>query len=71
MCVSEFRIVHFDDFAAIEYGKICAELQRKGTPMGPFNTLIAAHAKALSLTLVTNNTREFERVDGLELENWA
>ena len=58
--LSIFRIVHFDDFAAIEYGKICSKLQKKGTRIGPFDTLIAAHAKSLSLTLVTNNTREFK-----------
>ncbi len=69
--LSIFRIVHFDDFAALEYGKLCAKLQKKGTPIGPFDTLIAAHAKALSLTLVTNNIREFGRVEGLVLENWS
>ena len=69
--LSIFMIVHFDDFAALEYGKICAKLHKNRTPIGPFDTLIAAHAKALSLTLVTNNTKEFERVEGLKLENWA
>ena len=69
--LSIFRILHFDDFAALEYGKICAKLQKKGIPIGPFDTLIAAHAKSLSLTLVTNNIREFERVDGIKLEDWS
>ncbi len=69
--LSIFRITHFDDFAAIEYGKICVNLQRNGTPIGPLDMLIATHAKSLSLTLVTNNTREFERVEGLPLENWT
>ena len=45
------------------------DLQRKGTPIGLMDTLIAAHAKALDLTLVTNNLREFERVEGLALVN--
>jgi tRNA(fMet)-specific endonuclease VapC len=57
--------------AAQIYGEIKADLQRKGTPIGPFDTLIAAHAKALDLTLVTNNTREFMRVVGLKLEDWT
>ncbi len=63
-------VLPFDDLAATEYGKIRACLQRKGTPIGPMDTLIAAHAKARKLVIVTNNTREFERVDGLVLENW-
>jgi tRNA(fMet)-specific endonuclease VapC len=63
-------VLPFDDLAATEYGKIRAVLQRKGTPIGPMYTLIAAHARAGKLILVTNNTREFERVDDLTLENW-
>ena len=55
----------------MEYGRICADLQRKGTPIGTMDMLIAGHAKAERVILVTNNTREFERVDGLRLENWA
>ena len=64
-------ILPFDDAAACEYGKIRAGLERKGTPIGPLDTLIAAHAKALGITLVTNNIREFQRVEGLKTENWA
>lgn len=64
-------VMSFDDKAANEYGKICADLQRKGTPIGTMDMLIAAHAKSLDLTLVTNNTREFIRIDGLKLDNWA
>jgi tRNA(fMet)-specific endonuclease VapC len=64
-------ILPFDDCGAVEYGKICAYLQRRGTPIGTMDTLIAAHALAEGLTVVTNNTREFERVPGLSLENWA
>ncbi len=45
--------------------------ERKGTPIGPLDTLIAAHAKALGMILVTNNTGEFARVEGLNLEDWA
>ena len=69
--LSEIQIASFDDLAAQIYGEIKADLQKKGTPIGPMDTLIAAHAKALNLTLVTNNTKEFARVDGLELENWV
>lgn len=64
-------VVPFDSDAAREYGVIRAGLKRKGTLIGANDLLIAAHAKSLDLTLVTNNTREFERVEGLELENWA
>ena len=69
--LSEIQIVPFDDLAAQAYGVVKADLQKKGTPIGPLDILIAAHAKALNLTLVTNNTKEFARVDGLELEDWV
>ncbi len=65
------EIVLFDDDAAVEYGRIRADLKRRGTPIGANDLLIAAHAKSRGLVLVTNNTREFERVEGLELEDWA
>lgn len=61
-------IIDFDAEAAAHYGDIRATLERKGTPIGPLDMLIAAHAR--SRTLVTNNSREFARVDGLNLENW-
>ena len=48
-----------------------AWLASQGTPIGPYDTLIAAHAHALGVTLVSNNTREFARVPGLKVENWA
>lgn len=64
-------IVPFGDDAAIEYGRIRADLKRKGTPIGANDLLIAAHAKSLGLALVTHNTREFARVEGLTLEDWA
>ncbi len=53
------------------YAGLRVELERKGTPIGNMDLLIAAHALAESATLVSNNTREFERVPGLKLENWA
>ena len=64
-------VLPFDDLAAAEYDKICAYLQRLGTPIGTMDMLIAAHAKTENLILVTNNTREFIRVPDLQLENWA
>jgi len=62
--------LEFDDAAANESGSIRERLRRKGTPIGPLDVLIAAHAKSLGLVLVTNNTREFIRVEGLVIEDW-
>jgi tRNA(fMet)-specific endonuclease VapC len=56
--------------ADVEYGRIRAVLTTAGTPIGPVDFFIAAHALALDLTLITANTREFARVPGLRLENW-
>lgn len=58
-------------YAAEEYGKVRADLERKGTPIGPMDMLIAGHARSEGLVLVTNNTREFFRVDDLEVEDWT
>jgi tRNA(fMet)-specific endonuclease VapC len=60
----------FESFAAHCYGEIRNALEKKGTPIGSLDMLIAAHAKSLDLTLVTNNTKEFARVKGLEIEDW-
>ncbi len=57
--------------AAFAYGSIRAELKRKGTPIGGMDLMIAAHATAVSATLVSNNLKEFRRVSGLKTENWA
>lgn len=64
-------ICDFDRAAAQTYGEVRTALEKKGTPIGPLDTQIAAHAIALDLTLVTNNLREFKRVAHLRLENWA
>ncbi|MFZ3193485.1 MAG: PIN domain-containing protein, partial [Moraxellaceae bacterium] len=64
------RVVDFDAEAALRYGEIRAALKRAGQLIGDNDLLIAAHALALDAILVTNNTREFERVGGLKLENW-
>jgi len=69
--LTPLEILDFDYKATIEYGKIRADLEKIGTPIGPLNTLIAAHAKSLDLTLVTNNVREFERIFGLKTVNWT
>ena len=64
-------VVGFDQQAAASYGRVRATLERTGKPIGPLDTLIAAHALDLGLTLVTNNVQEFARVPGLALENWV
>lgn len=65
------EILDFDYTATIEYGKVRADLEKKGTPIGPLDTLIASHAKSLNLTLVTNNEKEFARIPDLKIENWT
>lgn len=69
--LAPLEILSYDDMAAQEYGKIRAYLERHGTPIGPMDMLIAAHALSLNSTLVTNNEREFSRVAPLKIENWA
>ncbi len=66
-----FSLFDFDHAAAMEYGIVRSDLEMKGTPIGPLDTLIAAHAKSLNYILVTNNVKEFQRVDGLQVENWV
>jgi tRNA(fMet)-specific endonuclease VapC len=66
-----FTILEFDQKAPIEYGQIRALLETKGRPVGPMDLLLAAQAKSHNLILVTNNEKEFQRIDGLRLENWA
>src|SRR5882724_3019978 len=56
---------------AVAYAQLRARLERAGTPIGPLDALIAAQAMARGLTLVSNNEREFRRITGLRLENWA
>lgn len=64
-------VLAYDEAAANHSGQIRAELARAGTPIGPYDQMIAGHARALGLILVSNNLREFERVPGLRLENWV
>lgn len=67
---SDFSSVTFDDVAAEKFGEIRAYLQKRGTPIGPYDTQIAAIALVNDFTLVTHNTREFSRVLDLNLEDW-
>ena len=65
------EVAEFDMSAAFAYGDLRAELERRGEPIGPVDLQIAAHALSLKIILVTNNAREFRRVPGLNIENWA
>jgi tRNA(fMet)-specific endonuclease VapC len=66
----EIASIDFDLAAASAYGKVRAALEAQGSPIGANDMLIAAQALALGVVLVTDNVREFERVEGLEIENW-
>lgn len=66
-----FELFQFDYNCAIEYGYIRSDLEKKGALIGPLDMLIAAHAKSLGHILVTNNEKEFKRVEGLQIENWV
>ncbi|PCI43178.1 MAG: VapC toxin family PIN domain ribonuclease [Proteobacteria bacterium] len=69
--MARLDVVSFDASAAQHFGQLRAELYKIGKPIGPYDMMIAAHARASGLTLVTNNSKEFERVPGLRLENWV
>ena len=71
MFLAPLSICPFDEAAAWAYGELRADLERRGTPIGSLDTMIAAHALSQQAALVTNNTREFARVPGLHLENWV
>jgi tRNA(fMet)-specific endonuclease VapC len=71
MFLAPLMILPFDEAALWVYGDLRAELERKGTPIGSLDTMIAAHALSQQSRLVTNNTCEFARVPGLALENWV
>jgi len=66
-----FEIVAFDEAAAVRYGRIRAALEKRGQVIGNMDMQIAGHALALDAVLVTNNVHEFERVEGLQIENWV
>lgn len=69
--LSHVQVLDYPADAAADYGHIRAALNTSGALIGPNDTLIAAHARCLGQTLVTNNTREFGRVPGLNMENWT
>lgn len=64
------EVADFDQQSALIYGKIRADLERIGQGIGPMDTLIAAHAMSLDAILITNNTKEFQRVPNLNIEDW-
>lgn len=69
--LAPLEVLPYDDMAAEHYGEVRAYLEAEGTPIGALDTLIAAHARSVGCTLVTNNTAEFSRVPMLNLDNWA
>jgi tRNA(fMet)-specific endonuclease VapC len=69
--ITPLEIYEFDALAAFEYGIIRSSLEKKGHLIGPLDMLISAHAKCLNLILITNNEKEFKRVPGFKIENWA
>ncbi|HES75571.1 MAG TPA: tRNA(fMet)-specific endonuclease VapC [bacterium] len=69
--VARVEVLNYDVDAATHTGQLRAELARLGTPIGPYDQMIAGHARSRGLILVTNNTREFIRVPGLRIEDWV
>src|SRR5258708_11436399 len=69
--VGQLDVLPFGERAAMHYGNLRAELARKGRPTGPYDLMIGAHARSEGLILVTNNVRDFERMNGVRIENWA
>ena len=69
--LAPLTLLPFDESVIWHYGVIRTQLEKQGTPIGPMDTMIAAHALSKGLTLVSNNVAEFERVPDLHLENWA
>jgi len=66
-----FEILPFDADMSVTYGQIRVELEKKGIPIGPLDMFIAAHALYYNLILITNNEKEFMRVNRLKVENWV
>lgn len=69
--LARLDVLEYDTVAAANTGQLRSELRKAGTPIGPYDGLIAGHARSRGLILVTNNVKEFERVAGLRIENWA
>jgi len=68
---ARLEVLPYDELAASHTGQLRAELARSGTPIGPYDQLIAGHARSRGLIMVTNNRREFDRVPGLRVEDWT
>jgi len=69
--IKDVAVIAFDEAAADRFALVAAALARRGEPIGALDTLVAAHALSLGLTVVTNNTKHFSRVPGLTVENWV
>lgn len=69
--VDSLIVLNYDVNASYHTANIKATLEKQGTPIGVYDTMIAGHARSLGLIVVTNNEKEFKRVDGLRVENWA
>ena len=69
--LSPFEIISYDESASRYYGKIRSHLEKQGNVIGPLDMLIAAHALSENLTVITNNEKEFKRVNALKVENWV
>ena len=68
--LSPLEILPYDEIAATIYGDIRLQIEKVGKPIGPLDLLIAAHALSRNLVLITNNEKEFKRVNKLKVENW-
>jgi tRNA(fMet)-specific endonuclease VapC len=68
---ARLEVLAFDQMAAIHTGQLRAELARSGTPIGPYDQLVAGHARSRRLILVTHNRRQFDRAPGLRVEDWT
>ncbi len=68
---SSLEVADFDRDATVVYGRVRAQLEKKGQPIGSMDLLIAAHAISLNVRLITHNVREFGRIPGLRIEDWA
>lgn len=67
---ARLEVLDYDHRAAAHSGQLRAELAKAGTPVGPYDQMIAGHARSLGLVVVTNNLREFQRIPGLRVEDW-
>lgn len=68
---ARLEVLPFDEQAAVHTGQVRAELKRLGRPIGPYDEMIAGHARSRGLVVVTNNTRHFEHIPGIRVVNWV